>query len=166
MGGRSGQSPELLSRERFSAQKRRWHERKPAAVELRPELRSHAVFRPANQPAVAPTTPPTASSPALRRGLRFALEASPRAECRTVAFVAFLPILRPSVDIDASRGWVRRRLHLLPVWRFSWSIRVIAKWLARSRHDALGARWRGEEHFRHQKPLILKRLLDISYAHI
>jgi hypothetical protein len=55
---------------------------------------------PANQPAVAPTTAPMLSKVALRSGLRWAFEATPRAECRTVAFVAFFPMLRPNFAID------------------------------------------------------------------
>src|SRR5207248_2232677 len=58
--------------------------------------------RPPNQPVAAPNRPPRLSSVALRNGLRCALDATPRTEWRTVAFVAFFPIERPNVFIDAS----------------------------------------------------------------
>jgi hypothetical protein len=57
-------------------------------------------------PATPPTTPPAPSRLALRSGLRCAVEAKPRTECRAVAFAAFvpnvLPVLAMSVSSDSS----------------------------------------------------------------
>ena len=62
----------------------------------------HSVRGVASKAQRKPMRSATLLSVALRIGLRCAFEATPRTECRTVAFVAFFPIVRPRLFIDAS----------------------------------------------------------------